>query len=309
MNRAWMLAALAALLPTTAGGQPKPPTKPPEPDAVRQALEKKGYVAIPLTQDEGVERFTVECKIGSEACRFLLDTGSYGCAIDITLAKKLGLEIGEKVEVMGLGGNLEGFEVTLRGISIGNFDTRAVVGSLTIEAIDLSIINAAADRHKRRRIDGILGHAFLKTNSAIIDYPARTLYLRTPLNSLWPEIEGRWVATGGQEDGRPRRIDPAAPPRLEFKDGSFRLTDGMKEYLFGIHVLPTKNGYAMWFFDPEKALARELGYKAVGLLKVADGRLSVCLCLDPVTAAKGLPDDFKAPADSGRLLLEFRREK
>jgi len=309
MNRTWMLVALAALLSVTASGQPKPAENPPEPNAFRQLLEKKGYVAVPLTQGEADERFTVECKIGTEACRFLLDTGADRTILDTALVKKLGLKHGDAVEKVGIGGVEKGFEVTLRGMSIGTFNTRAVSGPFTLMASDLSDLNAVQDRRKLRRIDGLLGHKLLRSNSAVIDYPARTLYLCTPLNRLWPEIEGRWVASEGQEDGRVRQIDPAAPPRLEFKDRTFRLTDGNKQYLFGIHTLPVKNGHAMVFFHPEKDLAKELVYKAIGLLKVADGRLTVCLCLDNATAVKGMPEDFKAPADSGRLLLEFRREK
>ncbi len=309
MNRTWTFVALAALLSVTASGQPKPAEKPPEPDALRQLLLKKGYVAVPLTQDEADEHFTVECKIGTQACRFFLDTGAENPTLDTALVKKLGLKHEDAVENVGIGGVKKGFKVTLRGMSIGTFDIRVMVDSFDLVAFDLSDLNAVLDQRKLRRIDGLIGHALLKATYAVIDYPARTLYLCTPLNRLWPEIEGRWVAFEGQEDGRARQIDPAAPPQLEFKDRTFRLTDGKKQYLFGIHTVPVKNGHGMWFFHPEKDLAKELDYKAIGLLKVADGRLTVCLCLDNAMAVKGMPEDFKAPADSGRLLLEFRREK
>jgi len=164
---------------------------------------------------------------------------------------------------------------------------------------------------KRPRIDGILGNGLLIVNSAILDYPARTLYLRTPLGSLWPEIEGRWAATGGQEDGRERKIDPKDPPKLEFKDRRLHLTDGTKRYTFGVHVKPEKDRFTLVFFDSEKELAKQLGYTACGLLKVSGDKLTVCLCLDPSQCKKGeeFPDDFKAGADSGHILLEFQREK
>jgi len=55
-------------------------------------------------------------------------------------------------------------------------------------------------------------------------------------------------------------------------------------------------------------LAKELNYKAGALLKVKDGKLTLCLCLDLVKA-KEFPDDLKAPAGSGHIVLEFRREK
>jgi len=126
MNRICTLVALAALLSVTASGQPNPAEKPPEPDALRQVLEKKGYIAVPLTQDARAEHFTVECKIGTEACRFLLDTGAERTTLDTALVKKLGLKQEDAVETVGVGGVEKGFEVTLRGMSIGDFDTRAV---------------------------------------------------------------------------------------------------------------------------------------------------------------------------------------
>jgi hypothetical protein len=42
---------------------------------------------------------------------------------------------------------------------------------------------------------------------------------------------------------------------------------------------------------------------------VAGDKLTVCLAFDPAKAKGKLPVDFKAPAGSGHVLLEFRREK
>ena len=75
-----------------------------------------------------------------------------------------------------------------------------------------------------------------------------------------------------------------------------------------MHVRVDKGGHALAFFDPAQELDKELDYKASGLLKVADGKLTVCLSLGSATNT-GIPDEFKAPAKSGRLLVEFRREK
>ena len=255
-------------------------------DPLRAVLEKKGYVAVPLIEEEG--RFTVECKIGTETCRLLLDTGAESSSLDAALVKKLGLKHGDEVKFVGIGGIQKGHEVSLRGLLIGDFDTRNMANALPFRSVDLSALNAARDRRKHRRIEGVLGDGGLRLTSAVIDYPARTLYLRTPLASLWPEIEGRWVATGGQEDGRERKIDPKAPPRLEFKDRRLHLTDGTKQYTFGLHVKPeVDRRYTLVFFDPEKELAKELlGYDAGGLLKVSGDKLTVCLVLDPTAAPR-----------------------
>lgn len=315
MNRARthlvFIVTLFALLSKTAVGrqQPLPLGRPaPTTDPLRDVLEKKGYVAIPLIKDEGAECFGIECKIGTETVRLCLDTGAESSSLDVGVVKKLGLKLGDEVNTVGVGGVQKGYEVSVRGLSIGTFDTRSMANSLSFVAFDFTVMNAAREQRKLPRVDGLLGQRALRLNSAVIDYSTRTLYLRTPLAGLWPEIEGRWVATGGQEDGRERRIDPNAPPRLEFKDRRFHMTDGTNRYTFGLHVQPGQDRYTMVFFDSKQEFAKELDYKAGGLLKVAGNKLTLCLCLD-LSKAKEFPDDFTAPAGSGHLLLEFRREK
>ena len=321
MKHAWKhltsFVALLVMLSATADGRQKPQSAtapPPRPavaaDPLRVVFEKKGYVAIPLTQEEKDEQFTVVCKSGTETFRMILDTGAENSSLDIGLVNRLGLKHGDEVKTVGIGGNRKGVDVSLRGISIGAFDSRAMARALPFNAFDFTVTNTAQDQRKLPRIDGHLAHSTLWHTAAVIDYSTRTLYLRTPLDGLWPAIEGKWVAGSGQEDGKERKIDPNAPPRLEFKDRQFHLTDGTKSYTLGLHVnkQPGEVHYAVALFDPKQQFAKELNYKAGGMLKVSGDKLTVCLCLDPATA-KGMPDDFTAPAGSGRLLLEFRREK
>ncbi len=311
MNRAWThIPSLLALtlLVNAADGQQKP-ASPERPvavvDPLRVVLEKKGYVAVPLIKDADMERFTIDCKSGTEVFRLDLDTGAETSSLDMTVVKKLGVKQGDEVKSAGIGGLQKGFEVSIRGLSLGDFDTRTMANALPLRSVDHFSLNA---ERKDRLVKGLLGNGAMSLTSAVIDYSARMLYLRTPLNGLMPDIKGRWVATGGQEEGRERKIDPKVAPRLEFKDNRFHLTDGANQYVFGVHVRPEMDRYTLVFFDPEQELANELGYKAGGLLKAVDGKLSVCLCLHPAKA-KEFPDDFKAAAGSGHLFLEFRREK
>ena len=278
-------------------------------DPLRAMLEKKGYVAVPLTAEEGGVGFIVECKRGTETLRLLIDTGAEVSALDMSLVKKLSLKPKRKVTGVGIGGEQDGVEVSLRGLSIGDFDTRTTANAIPFAALDFTAINTALVQHRKLRpIDGLLGHIDLRDYSAVIDYSTQTLYLRRPSDVMWPEIEGRWVATGGQEDGGERKIDPKAPPRLEFEERLFDLTYGTKLYRFGLHVKPGKDHYTIGLFDPWKQFDGELDYRAGGLLKVTGDKLTVCLALDP-TKAKAMPGEFKAAANSGFLLLEFRREK
>jgi hypothetical protein len=313
MKRAWMhitpLITLVVVLSARAGGQQKPP-----PVAavgpLRTVLGEKGYVAVPLLQEEEEAGcFIVECKSGAEKWRMSLDTGAARSALDMGLVKKLGLKHGDESEAVTIGGIRKSFEISLRGHLMGDFDTRTLASSLSLDAMDLTVLNTTRAQHKRQRIDGLLGCGALRLCGAVVDYPGRTLYLRTPLSGLWPDIEGRWVAVSGQEDGRKRQIDPAAAPRLEFKDRRFQLIDGTKHYRYGMHIKPEKDHYTLALFDPEEELAKELNYRAGGLLKVSQDGLSLCLCLDLLAANGKLPEDFKAPAGSGHQLLEFRRER
>ena len=309
MKYAWtqitLLIAVLLVLSAATGGRPAAAA-----DPFRSELEKKGYVAIPLTQEEKDEQFTVVCKSGTETFRMILDTGAENSSLDIGLVNRLGLKHEGEVTGVGIGGIRKGFEVSLRGLSIGSFDSRAMARALPFNAFDFTGTNAVQDHRTLQRIDGHLAHSTLWHTAAVIDYSDSTLYLRTPLDGLWPAIEGKWVAVSGQEDGKERKIDLNAPPRLEFKDRRFHLTDGTKSYTFGLHAnkQPGEVHYAVALFDPKQQFAKELNYKAGGILKVAGDKLTFCLALDPATA-KGMPDDFTAPAGSGRLLLEFRREK
>ncbi len=314
MNRVCKLAVLILLpilLVTAYAGDQKNPAlvNKPVADPLRVMMENKGYVAIPLIQLEGDSGFLIECKSGAETFRMLLDTGATGIVMDTGLVKKLGLK--HKMEVIGFdfAGSQKGAKVSVRGLSLGEFDSRTVANSTDIAAFDFTSVNSALEVRKVPRIDGLLGHTHLELYSAVIDYSTQTLYMRTPLRGLWPEIEGRWVATSGQEDGRERKIDPDNPLRLEFKDRRFHLTDKVVDILYGMHVRPDKDFYTVSFFDPEEELAKELNYKAGTLLKVKDGKLTLCLCLSPAVAKGVFPSDFKAPAGSGHIVLEFRRDK
>ncbi|QEL17675.1 aspartyl protease family protein [Limnoglobus roseus] len=316
MHRSGKLIATGVLLivfisdPVT--GRQKPPLtdQPPRaaPDPLSQLMKEQGYVAVPLVQEEAGGAFVVECQSGTEKWRMLLDTGAESSCLDAGLAKRLGLKGQGEAKVVGAAGVQVGAQVSLRGMTIGEYDTRAMGNEVGLAAFDFSAMAAVQEQRKIPKIDGLLGHAALRLNSAVIDYDTRTLYLRTPLRGLWPKVEGRWTATRGEEDGRARAIDPESPPRLEFKDRQFRLTDGARSYQLGVHVVPDKGRYVMAFFDPAQELARELAYTRGGLLKMDGDRLTVCVSLDTATA-QGLPDDFRTSPKSGRLLLEFKREK
>lgn len=265
-----------------------------------------GYVAIPLQQDEEGGCFTIECQIGAEKIIFLLDTGAERSSIDKQLAKKLGLESKGEVVAKGIEGTRTGFYTAIRGMSVGNFDTRELANEFDVAVFDFQTLQSKIPERKHRKIDGLLGHSAFATCSSIIDYPRKTLYLRTPLRSLWPEIEGRWTATKLTMDGKDKPYDATNPPRLRFKDRRMMISNGTDEVEYGIHVALGKDYSTLVLFPPEKEKDDTLIYTAASLLKVSGDKMTVCLSLE---ASKGIPNDFKAPAGSGFMLLELKKEK
>jgi predicted aspartyl protease len=275
-------------------------------DSVRRAaLEKRGYTAIPLMQEEEAGRLIVKCKSENESWWMMLDTGAERFSMDKKLAKRLDLKLGEELSVSGIGGSKKAYQSSLHGFWIAGFDTRKFAQSLILSVSDYSDLQDNEKLRLVRKYDGLLDAATLYQLSAIIDYSTCSLYLQPPLKR---EIEGRWVGVSGFENGLERLVDPKSPPVLEFKEDRFHLTDGAKHYSFAMHVQRAEEGYRVSLFDPKQELAEELKYQAVGLIVIKDGVLSACLCLDPKTS-KGIPDDLTALPGSGRVLLEFKRDK
>jgi predicted aspartyl protease len=279
-----------------------PATKPvtPSDDAVRTALLMKGYVAVPLVPGtNGDPRYSVVCSFGQEKFPLLLDTGAGGTVLDPTLVKKLGLTEGEEINVNTLGGDAKGRLTEVRGLKIGDLDTRRLFRSVV--AFSMPVHEAKEDYR------GVLGQNLLRLLSAVIDCSTHTLYLLPPLRRLWPAVEGKWVATGGEEDGKPRAIDTKRSPVVEFKDDCLRFTDGDTKYEWGIQAGPRGDGYGLVLYDPTKELDDGDPFTAGALLKVTGDKLVMCLVLKG--KAKFVPTEFAAPKGSGLVLLEFERAK
>ena len=128
----------------------------------------------------------------------------------------------------------------------------------------------------------------------MIDYPSKTLYLRTPVAGLWPKVAGEWAATRREEDGKVDPIDPKAPPRLVFRDRTLTLTDAGRQYHFGFHVGPGDGCLLVLLYPPGEELAEKLQYRSAALLKLDGGKLKLLLGVDP-TKTKPAASEFTAP--------------
>lgn len=308
VNKPILISALtlivASFLSKSMIGQEKNGTPPKDP--LRELLLSKGYVAVPLIKDEERGSFVVECHVGTEKLRLLLDTGSANSLIDIDLANKLGLEDKGEVKATGIQGVNTGIKTSIRGLSIGDFDTREAIQELEIAALAMTWSNKSTSEKNRLKVDGLLGQSALEFCSAVIDYSNHRLYLRTPLRGLWPEIEGKWLAIRAEEEGQERSIDTKKPAHLIFKDRRIKISDGTNVYEYGIHLVPGKDRHTLGLFAPDEEKNETMKYIGAALLKVSGDKMTVCLCVD---ASKNTPADFKTTADSGHMLLELKKEK
>lgn len=293
--RLLLVALAAAALGPPAGAEDKPAPAPA--DARRAALLNAGYTAVPLVDHTfgpggGATLFAVECGLGGEKAKFVLNTEPGHSQIDPKLAKKLKLELGE-------GKRADGGAVRtadLGGIVVGGYDTRKDFGTLGAEVEDQSALG----------VGGVLGRDVLDAYAAVIDSPARTLYLRAPLLTAWPKLAGKWEVTSRQEDGAAVKLDPKKLRAVEFADRRLRMTIGDKTEEVALNLFPKDGGaYQMALFDPKTADKPE--YEDMWLLKAEGGKMTVCFITDPERAKGEPPAEFAAPKGSGYALLELKR--
>ena len=148
-----------------AGNQPWPPA----------LLTQAGFVEVPLTMGKG-RLFQVTVEVQGEKLLFLLDTGASYLVLERKVAERLKLPTKKAPGgVGGLGTADAAAQVTrLESLRVGEF------ASVPFEAwvMDLSAVNEARVREGDEPCDGLIGAAFLDFHRAVLDYPAKKLYLR-----------------------------------------------------------------------------------------------------------------------------------
>ena len=179
------------------GAQDKPPAK--TGDARRAALIAAGYTPVPLAPDPRRVMFFVDGAVGPEKGKFLLDTGFTQTILDLKLVERLNLKLGKEVPWVRLDGKQVSRQTYVPSLKIGTYDTRKEWPKQDILASDLSGPPPA--------LAGVLGMDFFEARAAVLDYPARTLYLRPPLVNAWPRLAGAWEVTSWQEDGATRQLN------------------------------------------------------------------------------------------------------
>ena len=276
--------------------QDKPAPEPNDPR--RSVLIKAGYTAVPLTYNPKNFCFFVDGAIDTEKVKFFIDSGFGQTVIDTKVAKALKLELGKETTSQGIGGKWTGRATDFNGMRIGQYDTGKDWSGLEAEAGDLSGWKSAPG--------AVIGMYILDPLAAVIDYHARTLYLRPPLVSAWPRLADTWEVTSWQEDGAPRKLDPKAPPLFTFANQRLKVTDGGTTREFDISFGPNDEGdyLVLRRYGREKPEAAAAG----GRIRIKDGRMTACMRLHVKKGEElAMPTEFAAPKGSGLVLLELEQ--
>ncbi len=279
------------------------PVAPKIADPLREILVKAGYTAVPMEHDAAGLR-VVKARLGRHMLRLVVDTGANISVFDTAGLSKWGAVWLGRVEGKSLGGSLQVEGVCLRGLTLGAYDTRRVLSGVYGGGIDLSQINKAMTQEKLQPIQGLLGNLDLLTNSAVIDFGTNTLYLRPFKETLWPQLEGKWVGVRYESGGRKGQYKPG-DAAVEFKNGRIRFAtkDGAADWAF--HLRHEGDRYWVELFDPDAdELADGFSCPTNGAMRLNNGTLTLVM---ERGKSRREPTEFAAPAGSGLLLVEYER--
>ncbi len=171
--------------------------------------------------------FPFECRAGliwvrvvlaqsSEPLNFLLDSGAGVSVINLRTAKQLGVKLGQRVDVRGVGSSVEGFwpqrlEATACGVELPK----------QCLAVDLAELSKACDCG----VDGLLGADFFKDRVVQIDFAARKIRLLPSRNATGAVSvvklkvsRGALLASVGVDDSKPQwiRVDTGCTSSLQW---------------------------------------------------------------------------------------------
>jgi predicted aspartyl protease len=287
-----LVVLLTFFLAPRVGAADKPSARPA--DARRAALVRAGYTPVPLALDPRRLSFFVDGAVGPEKVKFFLDSGFRETVLDLTLARRLKLELGADVAMTGMGGVLVGRRTYVPGLMIGPYDTLKDWHMVAAKAADLSGWPGAP---------GVLGMEVLDPWAAVVDLPARTMYLRPPLVTAWPRLAGTWAVTSWQEDGAARKIDSKNPPTFTFAENRLKLIEGGKTREYAIRFGPHDTGDYLLLSDPKRD--GDPMFVGGGRIKVKDRAMTACLALE-IDKLEHIPTSFAAPQGSGYVLLELK---
>src|SRR5258706_10524478 len=113
---------------------------------------------VPLRYRDGMLWVTVQT---DRPLNFLVDTGAAASVMDCATAGRLGLRLGERVDVRGVGTQAAGYWTQPVAVRVGETAFKQ-----KFLAVDLQNLSRVCDRH----VDGLLGADFFRGRVVQIDY-------------------------------------------------------------------------------------------------------------------------------------------
>ena len=151
-----------------------------------------------------------------EPLNFLLDSGAGASVINLRTAKRLGVKLGQRVDVRGVGSSAEGFwpqrlKATAGGVALPK----------DFLVVDLAELSRACDCG----VDGLLGADLFRERVVQIDFVTRKIRL-PPSSHATGEVSvvklklnrGAMLASVGVDDGKPQwlRVDTGCASALQW---------------------------------------------------------------------------------------------
>ena len=147
---------------------------------------------------------------------FLLDSGAGASVINLRTAKRLGVKLGQRVDVRGVGSRADGFWPQRLQASAGG-----VALAKDYLAVDLAELSRACDCG----VDGLLGADFFRGRVVQIDFVANRIRL-LPSSAVTGEFSvvklkvnrGAMLASVGVDEGKPQwmRVDTGCTSALQW---------------------------------------------------------------------------------------------
>jgi len=182
----------------------------------RLSAEPASLAEIPFEHRGGLIWVRVLVAQSAEPLNFLLDSGAGVSVVNLRTAKALGVKLGRRVDVRGVGSSAEGFwpqrlKATAGGVALPK----------DFLAVDLAELSRACDCG----VDGLLGADFFKDRVVQIDFSARRIRL-LPSSDVLGEASvvklrvnrGALLASVGVDNGKPQwlRVDTGCASALQW---------------------------------------------------------------------------------------------
>ena len=165
-------------------------------------------VTVPVQLVDGLPFVSVD--VGGHAYRFLLDSGSQGNVVDVSVARALGLHPQGALEIRG----------ATRTSSLGVVDLPDVrIGGATLPASVASVLDMHAILARARGIDGVLGYPFFASAELRFDPDRETVTIAKP-GALASQGERLEVDTDRELAEIQATIDGNADTRLVVDTGN-----------------------------------------------------------------------------------------